>query len=130
LSRAVKKILAAEGRADGQVGIALVGDPQIRELNRLYRRKDRPTDVLAFAMGEGEGSHINPSLLGDVVISVETATRQSADRGHPLDKEIAILAIHGLYHLLGYDHEKDGGEMAAKEKKALELVMADDVKSS
>jgi len=125
LSRAVKKVLATEGRADGQVGVTLVGNPEIRELNRLYRRKDRPTDVLAFAMGEGKYSHLNPSLLGDVVISVETANRQSADRGHSLDKEIAILAIHGLYHLLGYDHEKDGGEMAAKEKKALQLIMAD-----
>ena len=118
-------MLALEGRADGQVGVTIVSDSEIGELNNFYRHHSGPTDVLAFAMGEGEYADVNPDLLGDVVVSAETARRQASQEGHSLGVELVVLAIHGTYHLLGYDHEKDDGEMAAKEKKALELLMAD-----
>lgn len=84
------------------------GDRRMRSLNRRYRGKDRPTDVLAFP-AEGEG------LLGDVVISVPYASRQARRRGEPAAREIDRLLVHGLLHLCGYDHETDDGEMDALE---------------
>ena len=85
----------------------LVGDAKIHALNRGYRRKDRPTDVLAFAQREGPAGALHPGLLGDIVISVDTARRQ-ARRG--LYRELMHLASHGLCHLLGYDHRNDAEE--------------------
>jgi probable rRNA maturation factor len=90
-----------------ECGLTLTGDAEIHALNRDYRRKDRPTDVLAFAMREGEAVPGMPGLLGDVVISVENARRQ-ARRG--LSHEVAFLWSHGLCHLLGYDHRDDPEE--------------------
>lgn len=83
------------------------GDRRIRSLNRRYRGKNRPTDVLAFP---GEGP-----LLGDIVISVSFAGRQAQRRGEPRSREVDRLLLHGYLHLLGYDHETDGGEMDALE---------------
>ncbi|HEY0480312.1 MAG TPA: rRNA maturation RNase YbeY [Kofleriaceae bacterium] len=94
-------------RADYEVSLRLVGDAQIHALNRGYRGKDRPTDVLAFAQREGPGAALHPGLLGDIVISVDTARRQ-ARRG--LYRELMHLASHGLCHLLGYDHRDDAEE--------------------
>src|SRR5690606_37624801 len=76
----------------------------IHELNRDYRKRDKPTDVLSFAMQEGEGGDLQPDLLGDVVISVDTARSQAAERGWAIASEIRFLLTHGLLHLLGYDH--------------------------
>lgn len=95
-----------------EVGLTLTGDAEIHALNRDYRRKDKPTDVLAFAMREGDGV-LDPGLLGDVVISVATARRQQKQRGRRgLEQEIAFLWSHGLCHLLGYDHNDDEEEAA------------------
>lgn len=97
-------------RADYEVSLRLVGDAQIHALNRGYRGKDRPTDVLAFAQREGPSAArppALPALLGDIVISVDTARRQ-ARRG--LYRELLHLASHGLCHLLGYDHRDDAEE--------------------
>lgn len=94
-------------RDDYEVSLRLVGDAQIQALNRGYRRKDRPTDVLAFAQREGPAGALHPGLLGDIVISVDTARRQ-ARRG--LYRELLHLASHGLCHLLGYDHRSDAEE--------------------
>jgi probable rRNA maturation factor len=99
--------LAEAGAGELEVTLRLTDDPTIRELNRVYRRRDRPTDVLAFAQREGEGGALHPGLLGDIVISVETAARQ-ARRG--LERELLFLAAHGLCHLLGYDHHTDAEE--------------------
>ncbi len=90
-----------------EVGLLLTGDEEIHELNRTWRRKNKPTDVLAFALREGEGGDLHPGQLGDVVISVDTARRQ-ARRG--LETEVAFLWSHGLCHLLGYDHHTDAEE--------------------
>jgi probable rRNA maturation factor len=90
-----------------EAGLTLTDDDEIHALNRDWRKKDRPTDVLAFAMREGKGGALAPGLLGDVVISVETAARQ-ARRG--LWDELLFLWSHGLCHLLGYDHRTDREE--------------------
>jgi rRNA maturation RNase YbeY len=117
LARMVRAAALLDGRDGYEVALRLTGDPAIRELNRTYRDKDKPTDVLAFAQSEGPAALLNPTLLGDIVISVPTAERQ-AKRG--LAAELLHLASHGLCHLLGYDHQTDREE-AAMNKRAGEL---------
>ncbi len=78
----------------------------MRTLNRHYRGKDRTTDVLSFSLREGSFGHIRPEMLGDIVISVPTAFRQAKMVGHGINAEIQRLLVHGLVHLLGYDHER------------------------
>ncbi|MFQ5881462.1 MAG: rRNA maturation RNase YbeY [Candidatus Methylomirabilales bacterium] len=90
------------GRPSGEVSVLLVDNHAIRLLNKAYRNHDRPTDVLAFPQQEGLPAP-HRHLLGDVVISVETAARQANEHGHSLDQELALLLIHGILHLLGYD---------------------------
>ncbi len=105
VARMVKAAALHEGRADLEVALRLCDDAAIQELNRDYRGKNKPTDVLAFAQREAESA--DAALLGDIVISVPTAKRQ-AKRG--LYAELLHLASHGLCHLLGYDHENDADE--------------------
>jgi probable rRNA maturation factor len=90
---------------DAELSIVLTGDKQIRKLNAQFRDVDAPTDVLAFAMREGEGEGLDEGLLGDVVVSVERARIQAARAGHDLLSEVTMLLAHGLLHLLGWDHE-------------------------
>ncbi len=107
---------------DKEVACTLVSDPAIHELNRDYRGKDKPTDVLSFAQNEGEFADLNPDVLGDVIISVETAERQREER--TLLDEVTHLLIHGVLHLQGYDHEKDdeAEEMEAEERRVWAAV--------
>jgi probable rRNA maturation factor len=100
----------APARARGTITVAVVSDGRIRELNRRYRRKNRPTDVLSFPADE-------PGQLGDVLIALGVATRQAAAAGHSFSTELRVLALHGLLHLLGYDHERDNGEMRRLERR-------------
>ena len=95
---------------DAELSVALVGDAEMQRLNRDYRGVDQPTDVLAFAMREGEGGAVHPDMLGDVVISVDTAARQADARGARLADEARVLLTHGVLHLLGYDHERSPAE--------------------
>lgn len=88
-----------------EVSVLLTNDTTIQSLNRQYRNIDIPTDVLAFAMREGGDESMNSHLLGDLVISVPTAQRQAYAQNHSLDVEIANLTVHGVLHLLGYDHQ-------------------------
>lgn len=102
-----------------EISVLLVGDEEIRSLNRLHREKDKPTDVLSFPMREkpSAGKRVP---LGDIVISTETAARQALRYGHPLENEILFLTIHSMLHLLGYDHvngEAEAAVMRRKEKK-------------
>ena len=90
-----------------ELSIALVDDAEIRQLNRKFRSVDTPTDVLAFSLLEGEHQGHRGAMLGDVVISVETAAAQAAVRHRALDEELARLLIHGLLHLVGHDHERE-----------------------
>ncbi len=103
-ARAVLRLL---GHARSELSIALVDDAEIADLNRRYRGRSRPTDVLAFSQLEGEHVQRRGALLGDVVIGVEVATRQARSRHRALDDEVARLLIHGTLHLLGHDHERD-----------------------
>ena len=100
----------APARARGEVTVAVVPDARVRALNRQYRRKDAPTDVLSFPAEE-------PGELGDVVIAAGVAGRQARQAGHSLAVELRVLALHGLLHLLGYDHEHDDGRMARLERR-------------
>lgn len=102
------------------MSILIVGDDAMRTLNRRFRRKDRTTDVLSFAFREGEGREVQPSLLGDIIISLPQAQRQARDAGASLRHELDRLLIHGLLHLLGYDHERGTAEarrMEARERR-------------
>lgn len=98
----------------GEVSVSLVSDEEIRELNRDYRAVDRVTDVLSFALRDGESNYgVVPDELeplGDIVVSVPTAVRQSQEYGHSVEREIGFLCVHGLLHLLGYDHETESDE--------------------
>jgi rRNA maturation RNase YbeY len=102
--------VVAPARARGAVTVALVPDSRVRRLNRRYRCTDRPTDVLSFPSGE-------PGDLGDIVIAAGVARRQARAAGHSLQAELRVLALHGLLHLLGYDHERDAGRMARLEAR-------------
>jgi len=96
------KVLGLEG---AQLSVLVVADKRIRRLNRTYRQIDAPTDVLAFPQREGAGPELNPGLLGDVVLSAETADRQAVRLGRTLERELDTLLVHGLLHLAGFDHE-------------------------
>jgi probable rRNA maturation factor len=119
--------------AGAELSVVITDDREIRELNRVFRHKDRPTDVLAFAMREGEpvGSSRAPGkksgeILGDVVVSVETARRQAHQQGRPLAAEMRLLVAHGLLHLVGYDHQSDNDEaiMTAETERLCRAAMA------
>lgn len=98
---------------EATLGVRFASDRELRRVNRDYRGKDKPTDVLSFPGEEGEeGRHV-----GDILISVPTARRQAAERGHAPEREIRTLLLHGLLHCLGYDHETDQGEMERLERR-------------
>ena len=95
--------------SNAEVSVSFVNDKQIHELNLKYRNMDKPTDVLSFPLGDGKNYDKNPEtgdcLLGDIVISLETAERQALIYNHSLEREIGFLTVHSMFHLLGYDHE-------------------------
>ena len=126
-ARVVQEVLAAEGVAkEAEVSVVFVDDEYIRHLNRQYRGVDSPTDVLSFAMLEGEplAGKEEELILGDVVVSLPAAQRQSAEYGHSLAREVAYLIVHGVLHLLGYDHQtaEQKQAMRAKEEAVLEKL--------
>lgn len=105
--------------ARGELAIALVSDARMRTLNRSYRRKDYATDVLSFVPDTGGGAASAPRVLGDLVIATGVAELQAREAGHSYQTELRVLALHGLLHLLGYDHEapEDKGRMARAEAR-------------
>jgi probable rRNA maturation factor len=111
------------------LSVAIVGDRSIRILNRDYLHKDRPTNVISFAMQEGECSGINPGVLGDVVISADTALAEAEESGITLHERLVFLLLHGILHLSGYDHERSGEQeakrMAAKERQLFTLIKSE-----
>jgi probable rRNA maturation factor len=116
LGKIAQAILALVGEAEAELSVALIGNAEMQKLNAKYRRKDYPTDVLSFPM---EGTLPSPTrLLGDVIISVEKAREQAKERGRTRDEEIVTLLIHGIVHLLGYDHERSAKD--ARSMKRLE----------
>lgn len=107
IAERAERMLRAMKLESAELSVLLCDDATIHELNRDYREKDQPTDVLAFAMREGEGGPLHPEILGDVVISIDTARRQASERGVAIVAEATFLLAHGLLHLLGYDHQTD-----------------------
>ncbi|MGQ9455351.1 MAG: rRNA maturation RNase YbeY [Armatimonadota bacterium] len=124
LRNTARRVLLAENCPENaEVSILLTGDEAIRELNSRYRGIDAPTDVLAFSQLEGEEfAEEGEVVLGDVVISVETAARQAMEHGHTLEDEMDILLAHGILHLLGYDHGTPEDEKKMFERQR-ELVV-------
>lgn len=114
------------GCPEAELSIVIVDDAQIREINRDYLQRDKSTNVISFAMQEGEGAGIQPSLLGDVVISAQTAARDAEEAGLPFASELYFLLLHGILHLVGYDHERGTEEeaavMEAKEQEVFALL--------
>jgi probable rRNA maturation factor len=122
LRRTAKKILNEAALQDAELSISFVDDVQIQELNQRYLGRDKPTNVLAFSMREGEFASLQPQLLGDVIVSVDTARRQSNRFGLKGMEMVVLLMIHGILHLLGYEHEgtkKGAYEMTLKQKELL-----------
>lgn len=118
--RVVRTLLTALGESRSSVSISFVRDAEMQQLNREYRGKDRTTDVLSFSLVEGEAAPPGGErMLGDVVISVDAARRQADDYDAPLSREIERLLIHGMLHLLGYDHQRSGerARMVAQERR-------------
>ncbi|MGG3209525.1 rRNA maturation RNase YbeY [Geobacillus stearothermophilus] len=128
LEQLLREAAASENVPDGtEVGVSFVDNERIRLMNRDYRGKDAPTDVLSFALeeeGEGEVDIIGadmPLVLGDIVISIPKAKEQATEYGHSFMRELGFLAVHGFLHLLGYDHETEEEErvMFAKQEEIL-----------
>ncbi|MBW2375729.1 MAG: rRNA maturation RNase YbeY [Deltaproteobacteria bacterium] len=126
LSWRAEAMLDSLDLADAELSILLCDDGTIRKLNRRYRKKNKATDVLAFPMQEGSGPAAQPGLLGDVVISLPTATRQAAEHDRPIIQEVTFLLAHGLLHLLGYDHanRREEQDMKARTEGLLAAVDA------
>lgn len=125
VDRVVRHVLRTRGHSSVGLTVAFVGDQAIRRLNREYRSKDRPTDVLAFAMREASQPLPNRSMLGDIVISIPTARRNAKEAGHSVDRELTVLIVHGLLHLCGYDHERGSREarrMFRRERQVLSTL--------
>ena len=125
---AAEKVGELYGVENGEVSVTLTNNEYIHTLNKQYRGIDRPTDVLSFALNESEEPDVEDgpdvNVLGDLVISVERAKEQAADYGHSVKREIAFLTVHGMLHLLGYDHmeEEDRIEMEAEQRFVMEKL--------
>jgi probable rRNA maturation factor len=99
------------------IELILTTDEEIKEINKQFRNKSKPTDVLSFPLVDMPGMP-----LGSIIISIDTAKKEAKRFGHPIDDEIKLLFLHGLLHLLGYDHETDNGEMRAKEEEIIKKL--------
>jgi probable rRNA maturation factor len=132
----IREIVSTALRLEGylqppDVSVALVDDAYIRVLNREYRGVDQPTDVLAFPMEPVDGVRNEPAL-GDIVISLERAREQARQFKHPIRREVALLAVHGLLHLLGYEDDTEAGASAmwAKQKRLLEKILGTEARDT
>ncbi|MNI06664.1 Endoribonuclease YbeY [compost metagenome] len=138
LTTILQKAAESEGVEEGEVALTFVDDEEIHVLNREYRRIDRPTDVLSFAMNESLDEELDivyeveedeelddlTDMFGDIIISVERAQAQSEEYGHSIEREIGFLFVHGFLHLLGYDHQDEASEaeMMGKQEAVLAQV--------
>jgi probable rRNA maturation factor len=122
LRKSVNKILRELGLLDKEVSLLLLDNEGIRDINRLYLNRDYPTNVIAFSQIEGEFGNINPGILGDVVISVEQAWHDAEENDLPLEDEMDFLVIHGILHLLGYEHENCNEAQVQKMKDKSEAI--------
>lgn len=126
----VTKLLKLLDCASMEISITFVNDEAMQLLNKHYLSKDRPTNVMSFPLQEGEFSGINPDMLGDIVISVDTALRDAAGGNLRFDEEIIFLIIHGMLHLTGYNHENtslaNARKMKKKERELFQLLRPPD----
>ncbi|HEU5409292.1 MAG TPA: rRNA maturation RNase YbeY [Nitrospira sp.] len=128
LAHLAEHVLSVVGESRSELSLELTGDSRMRRLNREYRKNDRPTDVLAFPIREAvmpRGVRPISPMLGDVVISLPTAVRQAREARRSIDDELAILLVHGVLHLCGYDHERNPREaarMLRRERALLHLI--------
>jgi probable rRNA maturation factor len=125
IERIVGTLLAAIDERESSVSVSFVRDAKMRELNRTFRGKDAPTDVLSFPLVEPGNAYAGGErLLGDIVISVDTARRQAADYDAPPDREVQRLLIHGVLHLLGHDHVEpvERAAMEAEERRLADAI--------
>lgn len=130
IRKKARVILDALGSPEAELSILFVDDAAIAQLNRQYLSRSGPTNVIAFAMREGEFADVSPQLLGDVVISLETAEREGNESGIALEDRLDELLVHGILHLFGYDHEKntaDARVMAEKSAALMELIRTKDL---
>lgn len=124
--RAIETVGRLYGAEDAEVSVTLTDDAHIHELNRIYRAVDRPTDVLSFALTESEEPEIvgaqGHDVLGDLVISLEHVAAQAEEYGHSPLRELSFLTVHGMLHLLGYDHmeEQERQEMEEEQRHVME----------
>lgn len=113
-------------KSDAEVSVSFVDDKEIRTLNKIYRNLDKSTDVLSFPLGENgvydTNNETGAKLLGDVVISMETAVRQASMFGHSIEREVGFLTVHSMLHLLGYDHETSPLDAAVMHEKEEEIL--------
>lgn len=123
IRKIAQDVLSALGCHDVQLSILITDDTEIAALNKQYLNRTGPTNVIAFPMREGEFSDIAPELLGDVVISVDTTEREAKDSGMEFERRFTELLIHGILHLLGYDHENDEEQALEMEEKSQELLL-------
>jgi probable rRNA maturation factor len=114
LRRSLKRLLRELDCGDSEISLLLVDDDQIQEINRTYLGRDCPTNVISFSMKEGSFSHIHPEILGDIILSTETAARDALTGQLDFMDEVEFLLIHGLLHLIGYNHEKTSAEATEK----------------
>ena len=120
--KVAEMILSALGCPDSELSITAVGDRSIRRLNRDYLERDKATNVISFAMQEGQFGELNPEILGDVVISADTAAREAEEGGMSFFARFSFLLLHGILHITGYDHERSGeAEAQRMEHKEREI---------
>lgn len=122
--RDVRRVLQAARLGSLEVAVVLVDDAAMRALNRQHRGKDRPTDVLSFSAQEGPAMPGLEEVLGDLVVSVDTARRQARAHGHGLSEEVAVLVAHGLLHLCGLDHERGADEARLQAEAEMTILAA------
>jgi probable rRNA maturation factor len=126
LRRSLKRLLKELGCNNCDINLLLVDDVQILEINRNYLKKDHPTNVISFAMTEGAFGDLHPEILGDIILSVETASRDALTGHLDLMDEVEFLLIHGLLHLLGFNHNKtrsrEAEEMKTRERELFFLL--------
>ena len=106
-----------------ELSVSFVNNEEIQELNKVYRKKDEPTDVISFALQDGEEDHLKfteseePVILGDIIISIDKVEEQAKEYNHSFDRELGFLAVHGFLHLLGYDHMNESEEKVMFQKQ-------------
>ena len=122
IRKTAQALLNALDSPDGELSILILDDPQIARLNQQYRNQQGPTNVLAFPMQEGDFSGINPDLIGDVVISIETTAKEAEQMKMSIEKRFNFLLVHGILHLFGYDHEKSEEAAVKMDQKTEELI--------